>query len=68
MISHIRTGKAHRLIAVALAALTALLVAGLTARSFGDLLIGIVAGALALPLVLVLLRPMLEDGPRAHGF
>ena len=67
MVPHPRTGKTHRLIAVAIAFIATLLVAGLAARSFGDVLIGIVAGALALPLLLVLLRPMLEDGPRAHG-
>jgi len=68
MVPHSRTGNAHRLIAMAMALVVTLLVAGLAAHSFGDLLIGIAAGALVLPLLLVLLRPMLEDGPRAHGF
>ena len=68
MVSDSRAGRAHRMIGVGIAALATLLVAGLAARSFGDLLIGIAAGALVLPLLLVLLRPMLEDGPRAHGF
>lgn len=57
----------QKLAAVIVALSMAMLVAGLTAVRFGDTLIGVAAGALALPLALVMLRPMLEDRPRSRG-
>ena len=58
------TKNPQRLIALLIAVFTALVVTGLVSASLGDMLIGIAGGALALPLALVALRPMLESTSR----
>jgi hypothetical protein len=67
MSAHRSAKNPHRLIALLIAALVTLVVTGLVSSSLGDMLIGIAGGALALPLALLTLRPMLESTPRPRG-